>query len=104
MPPTSTPCCTASTACGRRSHPVRDLIPSDEKTPSAVRSDPDAIERVGAEFHHILVVGAGHDAEQLDLLRQRQRLERHAHEIRPHIHFLRMSLKTLTLPQKVELF
>src|SRR5262245_38229335 len=44
------------------------LIPGDEEMPGAVGPDPDAIKGIGAERQHVAVVGAGDDAEQLDLL------------------------------------
>src|SRR6516162_2169968 len=64
-------------------------VAGDEEMPGAVRSDPETVEGVDAEFHHVLVVGAGDNSKQLDLLLGRQRGERHAHEIGPDIHFLR---------------
>ena len=92
-------CCTASSAC-RCEPAARDrclrqrprLNRPRRKTARCRRPDPEPVERIDAEFHHVLVVGAGDDAEQLDRLRRRQRLERHAHEIRPHVHFLRRAV------------
>ncbi len=57
--------------------------------PGAVGSYPKTVEGVDPELHHVLVVGAGDDSKQLDFLLRRQRGERHAHEIGPHVHFLR---------------
>ena len=48
-------------------------VAGDEELPGAVRPDPEAIEGIDAERQHVLVVGAGDDPEQLDLLRRRQR-------------------------------
>src|SRR5262249_20408644 len=58
-------------------------VAGDEEMPGAVRSDPETVEGVDAEFHHVLVVGAGDDSKQLDLLLGRQRGERHADEKGP---------------------
>src|SRR5262249_27338679 len=67
----------------------RASLAGDEEMPGAVRSDPETVESVDAEFHHVLVVGAGDDSKELHLLLRRQRRQRHAHEIGPDIHFLR---------------
>ena len=51
-----------------------------------VRPDAQAIEGVDAECQHVLVVGAGDDAEQLDLLLRGERGERqrrHPHQRQP---------------------
>src|SRR5262249_62154864 len=48
-------------------------VAGDEEMPGAVRSDAEAVEGVDAELHHVLVVGAGDDSKQLDLLLRRQR-------------------------------
>src|SRR5262249_15899057 len=71
---------------------VETSIPGDKELPGAVRRDSEPKEGVGAELHHVLVVGAGDEAEQLDLLLRRERGQRHADEIGPHIHFLRRAL------------
>src|SRR5579883_3623800 len=63
-------------------------IAADEEAPAAVRADAEAEEIVGAGVEHVLVVAAGDDLEQLDLLLRREGLERRAGEIRPHVHFL----------------
>src|SRR5215831_4607839 len=66
----------------------RASVASDEEMPSAVRSDPDTVESIDPELHHVLVVGAGDDSKELHFLLPRQRGERHAHEIGPDVHFL----------------
>ena len=55
--------------------------------PSGV--DADAVEDVGAEGLHVLVVAGGDDLEQLDALRRRQLVERNGEEIRPDIELVR---------------
>src|SRR5690349_9680560 len=64
-------------------------IAADEELPSAVGRDPDAVESVDAELHHVLVIPAGNHPEQLDSLLRRERAERHADEIGPDVDFLR---------------
>src|SRR5262245_42631503 len=64
-------------------------VAGDEEMPGAVGSYPETVEGVDPELHHVLVVGAGNNSKQLDFLLRRQRGERHAHEIGPHVHFLR---------------
>src|SRR6266487_536812 len=71
----------------RNAHPKHieraGSVAGDEEMPGAVGSDPDTVESVDPELHHVLVVGAGDDPKELDLLLRRQRGERHAHEIGP---------------------
>src|SRR5262245_10996200 len=71
---------------------VRTSVAGDEELPGAVRRDSEPVEGVGAELHHVLVVGAGDEAKELDLLLRRERGQRHADKIGPHIHFLRRAL------------
>src|SRR5262249_41713660 len=66
----------------------RASVAGDEEMPSAVRPDPDTVESIDPELHHVLVVGAGDDSKELHFLLRRQRGERHAHETGPDVHFL----------------
>src|SRR5438874_5517795 len=79
--------CTARSGGQRRRSVARY-----EKMPGAVRGDAEPVEGIGAEIHHILVVGAGDDAKKADLLLGGERLQRHAGEIGPQIDFLRRAL------------
>src|SRR5262249_50990570 len=54
--------------------PENALIPGDKELPAAVGADSEPIERIGPESGHVLVVGAGDDAKQLDPLLRGQRL------------------------------
>src|SRR5581483_11801652 len=68
--------------------PSRSIL-RDEIVPAAVRADADAIEIIGAGLEHVPVVGAGDDAQQVDLLLRLEHLERAARQIGPEIHLLR---------------
>src|SRR5262245_59752341 len=49
-------------------------VAGDEEMPGAVRSDPETVEGVDAEFHHVLVVGAGDDSKQIGRASCRERV------------------------------
>src|SRR5580704_3171385 len=78
--------------CGPARNPtVADtgLLAGQEVAPGAVGADAELIEDVAAAREHLLIVGAGDHAEQVDLLGRGQRLDRRAREIGPEIGFLR---------------